>query len=64
MEVDLEPIEEAVLVRVKDNPKCQVLQAEHMNMRIIECIDCYVLMEEGPAHRLIVVLHPLGADQG
>jgi len=31
-------------------------------MRIIECIDFYVLMEEEPAYRLIVVLHPLGAD--
>jgi len=40
----------------------QVLQAEHMNMRIIERIYFYVLMEEGPAHRLIVVLHPLSAD--
>jgi len=43
---------------------CQDLQAEHMNMRIMDCINCYVLMEEGPAHRLIAVLHPLGADQG
>ena len=33
-----------------------------MNMRIIECIDFYVLIEEGSAHRLIIVLHPLGAD--
>jgi len=33
-------------------------------MRVIDCIDFYVLMEEGPAHRLIVVLHPLSADQG
>ena len=33
-------------------------------MRIIDCIDCYILIEEGPAHRLIVVLHPLGADRG
>jgi len=41
--------------------KCQGLQAEHMNMRIIECIDCSVLMEEGLAYRLIVVLCPLGA---
>ena len=35
-----------------------------MNMRVIDCIDCYIIMEEGPAHRLIVVLHSLGADQG
>jgi len=35
-----------------------------MSMRIIDCIDFYILMEEGPAHRLIIVLHPLGADQG
>jgi len=33
-----------------------------MNMRIIDCIGCYILMEEGPAYRLIVVLHPLDAD--
>ena len=33
-------------------------------MRIIECVNFYLLIEEGPAHRLIVVLHPLGADQG
>jgi len=44
--------------------KYQDLQAEHMNMRIIDCIDCYILMEEGPARRLIIVLHPLSADQG
>ena len=43
-------------------PPCQDLQAEHMNMRIIDCIHCYVLMEEGPGHRLIVVLHLLVAD--
>jgi len=44
--------------------KCRVLQAEHMDMMVIDCIHCYVLIEEGPAHRLIVVLHPLSADQG
>jgi len=33
-------------------------------MRIIDCIDFYVLMEEEPAHRLIIVLHLLGADRG
>jgi len=31
-------------------------------MKIIDCIDFYILIEEGPAHRLIIVLHPLGAD--
>jgi len=31
-------------------------------MRIIDCIDFYILMEEGPAHRLIIVLHPLGVQ--
>ena len=35
-----------------------------MNMRVISCIDYYVLIEERPAHRLIIVLHLLGADQG
>jgi hypothetical protein len=44
--------------------KCQDLQVEHMNMRVIDCLDCNYLMEEGPAHRLIVVLRPLGTDQG
>jgi hypothetical protein len=43
---------------------CQDLQAEHMDMRVNDCINCYVLMEGGPAHRLIVVLSPLGTDQG
>jgi len=33
-------------------------------MRVIDCIDNYCLMEEGPAHRFIIVLHLLGADQG
>jgi len=32
-------------------------------MRVVVCINFYVLMEEGPAHRLIVVLHPLSVDQ-
>jgi len=35
-----------------------------MNIRIIDCIDSIALMEEGPAHRFIIVLHLLGADQG
>jgi len=35
-----------------------------MSMRIVDCINCYVLMGERPAYRLIVVLHPLGADRG
>jgi len=35
-----------------------------MNIRIIDCIDSVSLMEEGPAHRLIIAFHPLGADQG
>jgi len=35
-----------------------------MNMRIIECIDNYIVIEGGPAHRLIIVLRPLGSDQG
>ena len=33
-------------------------------MRVIDCIDYDYLMEGGPAHRLIVVLHPLGREQG
>ena len=33
-------------------------------MRIIDSIDSIALMEEGPAHRLIIVFHPLSADQG
>jgi len=33
-------------------------------MRVIECIDSIVLMEEGPAHRLIIEFHPLSADLG
>jgi len=49
---------------IRINTNCSDLQAEHMNMRIIDCIDFCVLIEEGPAHRLIVMLHPLGADQG
>ena len=35
-----------------------------MNMRIIDYIDSIALMEEGQAHRLIMVFHPLGAGQG
>jgi len=33
-------------------------------MRIIDCIDSDALMEKGSAHRLIIVFHPLSADQG
>jgi hypothetical protein len=44
---------------------CQDLQAEHIEHEVlIDCIDYSLLMEEGPAHRLIVVLRPLGKDQG
>jgi hypothetical protein len=32
---------------------CQYLQAEHMDMRVIDCIDCSLFMEVGPAHSLI-----------
>jgi hypothetical protein len=42
----------------------QDLQAEHINMRVIDCINYSHLMEEGPAHRLIIVLRPLGTGQG
>jgi len=35
-----------------------------MNMRVIDCIDSIALMEEGLAHRLIIVSHPLSRDQG
>jgi len=31
-------------------------------MRVIDCIDFYVLIEEGPALRLIVMHYPLSAD--
>ena len=41
---------------------CQDLQAEHMNMRIIDYIDYYCLMEGGPTHRLITVFCPLSTD--
>jgi len=33
-------------------------------MGIVDCIDSYYLIEGGPAHRLIIVLRPLSADQG
>jgi len=33
-----------------------------MNIRVTDCIDCYILMEEGLAYRFIIVLHLLGAD--
>jgi hypothetical protein len=52
-----------VCLKISDH-YCQDLQAEHMNMRIIDCIDNYDIMEGGPAHRLIIVLRPLGTDQG
>ena len=42
----------------------QDLQAEHITMRVIDCINYCYLMEGGPAHRLIKVLRPLSADQG
>ena len=35
-----------------------------MNMRVIDYIDNYYLIEGGPAHRLIIVVRSLGADQG
>jgi hypothetical protein len=38
---------------------CQDLQAEHMNMRVIDCInDYYAIMEVGPAHSLIPGARP------
>jgi hypothetical protein len=34
--------------------QCQDLQAEQLNMRVVDCIDdSYFSMEMGPAHRLI-----------
>ena len=33
-----------------------------MNTRMVDCIDSIALMEEGPAHRPIIVFHHLGAD--
>jgi len=33
-------------------------------MRVIDCIDYNCLMEGGPAYRLIIMLRPLGTDQG
>jgi hypothetical protein len=41
------------------------VQAEHMNMRVKLIILMILLFKEvGPAHGLILVLRPLGTDQG
>jgi hypothetical protein len=44
-------------VRVSSSPSistCQDLQVEHIDMRVIDCIDdCYAIIDVGSAHSLI-----------